>query len=438
MAASVARADEVNGNWPSFRGPGASGIASGPVPPTSWNVATGENILWRVPIPGLGHASPIVWDDRVFVLTAISGRSDASLRVGLYGDIASVPDDSEHRWVLSCLDARTGRTLWDREVHKGVPKVKRHTKATHANATPATDGRHVVVMLGSEGLHCYTVDGERLWSRDFGVLDSGYYMVPDAQWEFASSPVIAGDRVIVQCDVQKNSFIAAHALADGRELWRVPRQDVPTWSTPTVHHAPQRDQVIVNGLRHIGGYDLATGKELWRMNGGGDIPVPTPVVADGLAFIANAHGFSAPLFAVRLDARGDVSLTGEATTSAGVAWANLRNGAYMQTPIVVDGLIYSATDRGVLSCYRAATGERLYRERIGAGESGFTASPVCAGDRLYFASEDGDIHVLQAGEAYRQLAQNDMGEVCMATPAIANGVLYVRTQGHLVAIGEKK
>jgi len=436
-AASSHAADNAPGRWPMFRGPGASGVADGAAPPITWNVESGENVLWKSKVAGLGHASPIVWDDRVFVVSAISGRDDAALRVGLYGDIWPVEDDTAHRWMLYCFDRPTGNLRWEKVIVEGVPKIKRHTKATHANATPATDGKHVVVMLGSEGLHCFSIDGEPVWRKDFGVLDSGYYVVPPAQWGFASSPVIAGDRVIVQCDVQKDSFIAALALADGKELWRTPRDEVPTWSTPTVHVDGERAQIIVNGYKHIGGYDLNSGAELWKMRGGGDIPVPTPVIGHGNVFIANAHGMAAPLYAVRLDAAGDISLTGEERANAGIAWAEMNNRAYMQTPLVLGDQIYSCTDNGILSCYDARTGNRVYRNRLGSGQSGFTASPVASREHLYFTSEDGDVYVVQAGAEFNVVAQNSMGEVCMATPAISDGMLIVRTQGHLVAIAAK-
>jgi outer membrane protein assembly factor BamB len=193
----------------------------------------------------------------------------------------------------------------------------------------------------------------------------------------------------------------------------------------------------VNGYKHIGGYDLGTGKVLWQMKGGGDIPVPTPVVAHGLTYIANAHGSAAPLYAVKLDAAGDISLAAEARSNAGVAWAHMRNGAYMQTPLVLGDFVYSSADHGILVCYDAKSGERVYRKRLGNGQTGFTASPVAAGDRLYFTSEDGDVYVIQAGREFAELAHNEMGEICMATPAISDGVLFVRTQGHVVAIGKK-
>lgn len=436
LGMAAGRAEEtIDGNWPSFRGPGAQGIAQGPPAPTHWDVPAGQNVVWKTGIPGLGHASPVIWDSRVFTVTAISGQENPTLRVGLYGEIAPVQDDTEHRWLLLAHDKRTGKLLWEREIHKGVPRIKRHTKGTHANATPATDGRHVVVMLGSEGLHCYSVDGEHLWSKNLGVLDSGYYVVPPAQWGFGSSPVIADGRVFVQCDVQKDSFLAAFALGDGQEVWRTPRDEVPTWSTPTVYHGAGRDQILCNGYKHIGGYELSTGRELWRMRGAGDIPVPTPVVANGLAFVASAHGMAAPFYAIRLDAEGDISLTGEEKSNRGIAWSTMKNGAYMQTPLVLGDLVYSCTDRGVLSCYRVDSGERVYRERIGDGAGGFTASPVACAGHLYFASEEGEVHVIQAGPEFREIARNALGEVCMATPAISGGVIFFRTQGHLVAIG---
>jgi outer membrane protein assembly factor BamB len=429
-------ASYVPGDWPSFRGYQASGIADGPAPPVDWDIASGKNVRWRTPIPGLGHASPIVRGNSIFVVTAISGKPDPELKVGLYGNIAPVEDDTVHRWLLLALDKRDGKIQWQRVLHEGVPKIKRHTKASHANATPAAGGDRVVVMLGSEGLHCYTQDGEHCWSKDLGVLDSGYYVVPPAQWGFAASPAIHQNRVIVQCDVQKDSFIAAFALADGKQLWRTPRGEVPTWSTPTVWVGKGIRQVIVNGYRHIGGYDLDTGAEIWRMRGGGDIPVPTPVVAHGLAYITNAHGPGAPLYAIRPSATGDISLDNGETSNAHIAWSVPRNGAYMQTPLVVGDHVYSCTDSGILACYDAKTGKRIYRERLGSGGAGFTASPVAHGENLYFTSEEGDVYVIRAGATFGQVAQASLDEVCMATPAVSEGVIYFRTRRHLVAIGE--
>ncbi len=421
-------------NWPQFRGPSASGVAEGKPTPTKWNVETGENIRWKTPIPGLGHSSPIVSGDKLFVTTAVSERED-SLKVGLYGDIAPVNDDTEKSWRLYCLDKNTGKILWEKEAHKGKPAVKRHTKATHANCTPATDGKHVVAFFGSEGLYCYNMDGDLLWKKEFGVLDAGYYAVPLAQWEFGSSPIIHDGKVIVQCDVQKDSFIAALDVTDGKELWRTARDEVPTWSSPTVHTSGGRSQVIANGWKHIGGYDLATGKELWKMKGGGDIPVPTPIVAHGLIFITNAHGPAAPVYAIKTDATGDISLSGEETSNSHIAWADMRIGNYMQTPLVYGDNLYCCRDSGIMACYDAMTGKKKYRERLAEGV-GFTASPVAADGKVYFTSEEGDVYVVKTGDVYEPLAKNPLSEICMATPAISDGTIYFRTKGHVVAAGE--
>lgn len=425
---------QASGHWPLFRGPASGGVARGHATATRWNVEKGENIAWKTPIPGLAHSSPVIWGDHLFVTTAVrQGEGPDELKVGLYGSIAPVPDDSVHAFKVYCLNKRTGEILWERTAVEAVPKIKRHPKGSHAASSPATDGRHVVALFASEGLYCYDVEGNLKWKRDLGVLDSGYYLVKDAQWGFASSPVIFENKVIIQCDVQENSFLAALDLETGETIWRTERTDVPTWGTPAIDTANGRRQVIVNGYRHIGGYHLDTGEPLWKLEGGGDIPVPTPVVWNSLVFITNAHGRMAPIYAIRLDAaKGDLSTEPD---SGHLAWWVRSRGNYMQTPLVYDGLLYCCGDSGMLSCYRAETGDLLYRERVGAGQTGFTASIVAADGKIYITSEEGDIHVVRAGETFEIIASNEMGETCMASPAISEGVLYFRTRGHMVAVG---
>jgi len=437
VAAAIAQAGDSGGaNWPSFRGLRASGVAEGFETAEKWDVPKGENVKWKAPIPGLGHSGPVIWENQLFVTTAVK-EGDAELKVGLYGDIEPVNEQATHRWQTFCLDKRNGNVLWKQTAREGVPKVKRHPKSSHANSTPATDGKHVVSFFGSEGLYCYSVAGKLLWSKDLGVLDSGYFRVPTAQWGFASSPIIHHDLLIVQCDVQKGSFLAAFDVSNGNEIWRTPREEVPTWSTPTVVANGGRDQVVVNGFKHIGAYDARTGKELWKLQGGGDIPVPTPVFAHHLIFITSAHGRMAPVYAIRPDARGDISLPDNQSTNDFVAWSMNRRGNYMQTPIVVGDYLYCCNDAGVLACYNARTGENLYSERLGTGGAGFTASAVSADGRLYGTSEQGTVYVIRAGPKFEVLGKNEMGETCMATPAISEGVLYFRTRGNVVAIGRE-
>ena len=422
-------------DWPQFRGAFAHGVAEGFSTPVLWSVPQNKGVLWKAQLPGLGLSSPVIWGDLLCVTASISGQPDAGIKAGLYGDIEPVRDDTAHEWRVVCLEKKNGAVAWQHTSHTGVPKIKRHTKSTHANSTLATDGEHLVAFFGSEGLYAYDLTGKLLWRKDLGVLDAGFFMAPEAQWETGSSPVIHAGRVIVQADVQKGSFLAAFDVANGREIWRTPRSDVPTWSTPTVHEVGGRTQVVVNGMRHVGAYDFETGKEVWRLSGGGDIPVPTPVVHEGLVYITNAHGPAAPVYAIRADATGDVSLAGGATSNQGVAWSQARDGGYMCTPLVYRGLVYIVKFNGVLSVYDARTGERRFQQRLAGGTAAFTASPVASDGKVYLANEDGQVFVLKAGPTYELLATNDMGGPVLATNAISEGRLYFRTATHVIAIG---
>ena len=423
-------------DWPGFRGIAARGVDdAAKALPEKFSVPDKTAVKWRVPVAGLGHSSPIVWGDQVCTASAISGTPDPQLKVGLYGDIGSVLDQTPHKFIVSCFDKETGKQRWERTAKTGVPVIKRHPKSTHASSTLATDGRHIVAMFGSEGLYAYDMNGKLLWQKEFGTLDSGFFMVPDAQWGFASSPVIHNGRVILQADVQKGSFVAAFDVRSGKELWRTPRADVPTWSTPAIVNMNGRDQVIVNGWKHIGGYDLETGKEVWRMTGGGDIPVPTPIAAHGLVFITNAHGKAAPIYAIKPTANGDISLKEGQTSNEHIAWSYMRDGGYMQTPIVYGDILYVCRDNGVLNAFDAKTGTKHYQARLGDGKTGFSASAVAANGRLYFTSEDGDVYVVKTGPTYELLGTNSLGEVAMATPAISEGTLLFRTRNYLVAVG---
>jgi outer membrane protein assembly factor BamB len=439
---AIALPATAQNNWPQFRGENAAGIAAG-VTPTTWSVEETNNILWKTVIPGLGHSSPVIWGDRVFVTSAINMTRAAPLKVGLYGDPASAEDNDVQQWRVFCLNKRSGQVLWQTIAHEGKPRVRRHPKATHANCTVATDGASVVAFFGSEGLYCYDLEGKLRWQKDFGTLRVSATVYNDApdpssqdlDWGFASSPVLYGGRVFIQCDALTNGFVAAFDLADGKKIWSTPRDDTGTWSTPNVSADAARPQLVVNGWKHMGGYDLRTGEEIWRLSGGGDCPVPTPVMWKDLIFLMSAHGPRSPIYAVRNNAKGDISLRGGATTNEFVAWSVPRGGSYMETPLLYGDYLYSCQSEGVLSCFEAATGKLLYKERLGTGGDGFTASPVASLGKIYFTSEQGAVYVVKPGEQFTVLATNQMAEVCMATPAISHGKLFFRTQGHLVAVG---
>jgi outer membrane protein assembly factor BamB len=439
VALLVATSTISAANWPQYRGPNASGIDDSKPLPTTWNVETGENIRWQTPIPGLAHASPIVWGDRVFVATAVSSEGKQDLKVGLYGNVNSATDNASHQWRLLALDKATGKIVWNIVGHESMPKVARHTKATHCNSTPATDGKRVVAIFGSEGLFCFDAsDGKLIWKKDLGPMEAGWFTNSKDQWGFASSPIIHGGKVVVQCDVQKDSFLAVFDLANGKELWRTPRSDVPTWGTPTIVTGGGRTQIAVNGWHHSGGYDFATGKELWKHDGGGDIPVPTPIVAHDLIYFTSAHGRLRPMRAVRADAKGDLTpAEASGKLNPAIAWEVEKKGNYMQTPIVVGSLLFGCADIGLLTCFDAKTGEVRYSERLVNTPEGYTASPVSDGRYLYITSELGNVFVVPATDKFSIAAKNALGETCLSTPAVSDGALFFRTRDKIVAVGSK-
>jgi outer membrane protein assembly factor BamB len=402
----------------------------------AWEIESRENVAWQTTIPGLGHASPIVWGDRVYVATAVRPGAKSDLKIGIYGAGDSYKEREKHQWRLLCLDKSSGSIHWDKLCHEAVPRLERHTKSSHCNSTPATDGRKIVAIFGSEGLFCFDMEGNPIWRHDLGKMDAGPWNAPDLQWGFASSPVLHQGRVFVQCDVLSEQFLAAYDVNDGHQIWRAPHKEVANWCTPTI--AAAAGQVVVNGWKQIGGFDLATGKLLWELSGGGDIPVPAPLIAFDMAFFTSAHGKYRPLRAVRLSARGNVTPPEMAATNSAVAWCHPRLGSYMQTPIVVGPLLWSCDWMGVLTCVDARTGRLHYSERLGKGGQAFTASPVAAKDKLYFASEDGDVFVVRAQESFQVLSTSKLAGSSLATPAVSSGTILFRTTDQLVAIRTAK
>jgi outer membrane protein assembly factor BamB len=387
-------------------------------------------------IPGLGLSSPIVWGDRVFVTTAVSSDAKAAFRHGLYGDVDPSPDVSRHSWRIYALDKTSGKVVWERAAHEGVPKSKRHPKSSQANPTPATDGTHVVAFFGSEGLFVYDWNGGLLWKRDLGTLSAGWFYDVDYEWGVASSPILYKDMVILQCDVQKGSFVAAFRLRDGTPVWRTERDEIPSFGTPNVHEGPGRPELVTHATRSIRAYDPLSGTELWRLGPNSEITTPTPVMAHGLIFVTNGYGPIQPIYAVRPGGSGDLTLPKGKTASASVAWSTTRGGPYTPTPVVYGEHLYTISNTGILACYEAATGERVYQQRVGQGGA-YSASPVAADGKLYLSEEDGDVHVVKAGARYELLATNPVGEVLMATPALSEGMVLVRGLKHLFAFGAR-
>jgi outer membrane protein assembly factor BamB len=436
-----------SGNWPSFRGPFASGLAEGRESlswPETWNAETGAGIFWKTEIPGLAHSSPVIWGDRIFVATAISARGQATFRHGLYGDGDASDDRSVHRFVVIALDKKSGKVLWQRTLRESVPREKRHIKSTYANQTPAIDGEVLVVFFGSEGLFGLDLDGRVLWRHDLGYLDVGAYDAPDYEWGSASSPILYRDLAIVQCDTQGEDFLLAVDKRTGATRWRVARDEPPGWATPTIvtrgsegAAATGHDELVTNGGSSIRGYVPTDGSELWRLGPSSAITAPAPIAAGDLIVVASGRRPEKPIYVLRKGARGDLTLPEGETSSHDVVWSSRGRGPYMPTPIVYGDLLYVLGNNGVLDAYELTTGDEIYRQRLPHRGGGFSGSPVAAGGNLYLPSEDGDILVIEAGTEYRLLATNSLDERVMSTPALSDGVVYVRGERHLFAIGDR-
>ncbi|MEM7233328.1 MAG: PQQ-binding-like beta-propeller repeat protein [Planctomycetota bacterium] len=435
LATATDAISAIPSHWPSFRGSGASGQASGPPTVTTWDLATKKNVLWQIDVPGLAHSSPIVWENKIFVTTAVSSKKGASFKPGLYGSGEASADRTSQRWEIQSYDKRNGKLIWKKTATEGKPKDKRHIKATYANSTPATDGEIIVAAFGSEGLFAYSTEGEKLWKAELGRLDVGAYDAPGYEWGTASSPIIFRDKVIVQCDTQGDSFLLAVDRKTGKTAWKTPRDELPSWGTPTICPGPNGPELVTNGSNFIRGYDPQTGKEFWRLGGSSKITAPTPICSDGLIVVASGRAPERPIFAIRAGSRGDLSLEKGKRSSDAVAWSHVRRGPYMPTPLIKAGLLYVLGNSGNFDVYDVKTGEEVYRKRIRHAGSGFSASPIASGEHIYVPSEDGDVFIVRAGRSYELVGKSSVNDRIMATPAISDGVLFIRSQKRLYAIG---
>lgn len=420
--------------WPQFRGPFASGIVETSNLPVSWNVETGEHIKWNIEIPGLGHSSPVIWEDKLFITTAISTTGENDLKVGLYGDIDEDTDESVHEMKVYCIDKYTGEIRWEQLAYKGIPKTRRHTKSSHANPTPATNGEYVIAFFGSNGMFCYDMDGKLIWKKGFEKMNTGPYDMPEVEWGFASSPIIHEGRIIVQSDYNGGGFIAALDLKTGKEIWKTPRNDISTWSTPNFYNKDGYRHIVVNGYKHMGAYDFDTGEEVWKMSGGGDAPVPTPQFAHGLIYLHNAHGRNSPIWAIKPEAKGDISLHKDSTTNEYIVWSIKRGGAYNPTNVIYGDYMYNMRMNSLLIVFDALSGEKIYAEKL-PDTRGITASGVASNGKLYYSTEQGNVFVVKAGTEFEILGENNMHDPIMASPAISDNMLFIRTQHRLIAVG---
>ena len=406
-------------NWPGWRGPGGTGISSEETFPVEWNES---NIRWKTPIPGRGHSSPVVWNDRVFLTTSIEGdvvpgrekKPEHDLGGGqIFVHPDMVSHDRRQTMKVFALDATSGAVLWERTAYDGPLADGRHRKSSFASATPVTDGEIVVANFGTEGLYAYGVDGEVKWKQDLGeirTLGLGY----------ATSPVMHGDLVFVQCDEDtgERSFIAAFDKKTGSEVWRQSRPVQSSWATPVVVDG----QLVAAGAEFIIAYEPKTGAELWRTQGVASNTIPSPVYGHGLIYMT--AGFPAKsVLAIKASEQ-----------NADVSWTYARGTAYVTSPILVGDILYLSTDRGIITALDAKTGEIEYEGGRVPVPATFTASMVAFGDKILQSSEDGDVFVIQAGPEHKVITTNKLGEPIYASPALSNGTLYIRGEQHLYAI----
>lgn len=422
--------------WPVYRGYMSSGILDNASLPDNFDIEKGVNVRWKIEVPGMGLSSPVIWGDKLFITSAISQADIAGLKPGLYGDVTPVRDSSMHEWKVYCIDKNTGKIIWDKTSFKGVPKIKRHPKSTHANTSVATDGKYAVAFFGSEGVYCYDMKGNLQWQKNFGLLKSVFYVMKNAEWEFASSPIIYNDVVIIQCDVLDNSFLAAYDLKTGKELWKTQRDEYPGWCTPNIYQNNGATCIAVNGYKNRGGYDFKTGKEIWKMAGGGDIQIPTPILGNNLIYFNSAHGRSSPIIAVKTSATGDITLGQNETSNQSVLWSLPRGGSYMHTMLLYRNHLYNVDWNGAVKCMDPLTGKEKWNGKLGKANS-FVASPVASDGKIYIVDEHGTIFIIKDGETFQQIAEIPMNDVSLVAPAITDGIIFFRTQKYLIAVGKK-
>ncbi|MDX1382074.1 MAG: PQQ-binding-like beta-propeller repeat protein [Thermoanaerobaculia bacterium] len=424
--AGVAASD----NWPAFRGGDARNqVEDDPRLPETWSRT--ENVAWVADVPGHGWSSPVVWDDRVFLTTVTSEGEIEEPKRGLYfGGNRPEPPEDVHHWMVLAYDAATGDKVWETRVHSGRPGFARHLKNTYASETPTTDGERVYAYFGNVGVFALDWSGEVVWEHRFDVARTRY------GWGTAASPVLHGDRLYVVNDNEEQSFFAALDKRTGEELWRTDRDEGSNWTTPFVWENSLRTELVTAGTDRVRSYST-DGELLWQFGGMSSIAIPMPFAAHGLLYVSSGYigDQKRPVFAIRPGASGDISLADGQTSNEWIAWFLPQAGAYNPTPLIYGDYFYTVLDRGFFTMHDARTGEEVYgKQRIERGSSAFTASPWAYNGKIFVLSEDGDTFVIDAGREFEVLGKNSLDEMCMASPAIADGSLYVRTRTRLYRI----
>jgi outer membrane protein assembly factor BamB len=422
FCASAAAAGD---NWPQFRGAASAGVADGAKLPGRWSAT--ENVAWKVAVPGHGWSSPVMWGKRVFVTSFVGSDAVVAPKSGFYAPRDVSAPAGEFRWVTYCFDADSGKQIWEHMAHSGRPEHTIHVKASYAAETPATDGERLYVYFGNVGLFCYDLDGQLLWSKKWGSFPTRL------GWGTGASPIVYGERVYLVNDNEQDSFITALDKRTGQELWRVGRDEKTSWATPFVWRNKARTEIVTCATGKVRSYDL-DGKLLWELGGMSSICVPTPITAGDLLIIDSGYEFGKPrpLMAVREGASGDISLKEGESSNQFIAWFHDMAGTYHPTPLYYNGLLYVLYSTGLVACFDPQTGQEVFAKRRLGGS--ITASPWGADGKIYCLNEDGDTFVLQSGREFKLLETNSLGEMALATPAVTDRGLFIRTLSHLYCI----
>ena len=407
--------------WPQWRGPFNTGMAEGDAP-LEWDA---DDVRWQIAIPGRGHSTPVIAGRRMFLTTAIpTGKGTPPTTAGRAGGGADA--GLEHRFEVLAVDRVDGKLLWQRTAAVATPHEGYHrVYGSFASNSPVTDGTRVFAFFGSRGLYAYDLDGEPLWQKDFGVQ-----MRMDMAFGEGTPLTLHQDRLLLHFDHLDTGFLVMLDPATGREIWRTKRTEPYNWAAPYVAEHGGRKQIVVNGLT-VRGYEFETGKLLWEAAGLGENTIPQPVQHEDLVFAMSGHTVKM-LMAIRL------GRTGTLTGTDAIVWSTARGAAYTPSPVVHQGRLYVVTDNGMLSCFDAATGKPHYQQQRLPKAYSFKASPVGANGKLYLATEEGDVVVVRMGDKFEVLATNEMeNQSFIASPAIVDGTLYLRSRTHLFAIGDR-
>jgi outer membrane protein assembly factor BamB len=420
-------------NWAQWRGPDSQGISSEKNLPTEWSET--KNVLWKTAIPGLGFSSPIIWEKKVFLTSAIeSGPAPADYKPGkhMIGDKEFkhpewVGTDKLHTFKVFCLERDSGKILWQRTAYEGTVFDYRHRRGTYAAPTPVTDGKYVYVYFGAEGLYCYDTDGKLIWKKSLGVIRA-------MGMGIGTSPVLYENLLILQCDQEfdgKESFITALDKKTGKEVWRVARPIQASWATPVIARTETRAELVTSGNEFLISYDPATGKELWRATGLHSHAIATPVVGHGLVILSSGYPSKA-IVAIRLGGSGSLDGTDK------IVWRYNKGTSYVPSPILYGDYVYLMSDAGIFTCLNAKTGEVVYEGgRVPIATKFYGASPVAFDGKILITSDDGDTFVIKAGPKHEVLGTNSIGEPCRTSFAIADGKLFVRGEKNLFCISNK-